>query len=321
MSEDLKASPPAPGLVEGPLWTGATAIVPAELPAPADTPRTRARPRRGRWFWGSALAFLAAVVLYDTASFLAAAWATNPILGGAFIVLFAMVLISAVVWIRGELREIRKLRRAEFDHDLALRIMEANQYGHALPFIEKLLPSLPVATSVRDRFMASVFDTHSDRDVFRLFGRIVLEPLDRQAYAFVNRAARDSAVGVAASPVAALDAAIALWRSLRMIRQVAGVYGFRPGMPGTFILGRRLLLGTALVATTDIVGNIWAEHLGSRLAGVLSTKLAEGVFAAVRVARLGLLAMELCRPLSFGKEDEPSLNRLRKEIVSAIMRL
>jgi hypothetical protein len=56
------------------------------------------------------------------------------------------------------------------------------------------------------------------------------------------------------------------------------------------------VIRAALTGTTDVVGTLWAEHLISKLAGIPSAKLAEGVFAGI-VARLGLLTMEQCRPL------------------------
>jgi putative membrane protein len=101
-----------------------------------------------------------------------------------------------------------------------------------------------------------------------------------------------------------------------MIRQVAEVYGLRPGIVGTASLLRRALTSAAFTATVDVAGDAWSAHLGGRVAGFVSARLAEGVFAAVRVARLGLLTMEMCRPLPFAEGDKPRLSQLRAEIAS-----
>jgi putative membrane protein len=317
---DPAQSTPKPGVIEGPLWSGSGEI-PAVQPIPGtEILTTQSRAGRGRWLWRTLSLSIVALLLYDTATFLLATWLINPALGIIFATLFAATIGSAVIFARRELREIRKLRVVEANHLIAAALLAGNGYGRALPFIERVLPDLPVVHEMKERLRSTVLDTHSDAEVLHLFGRSVLRPLDQKAYALVSRAARDAAIGVAVSPIAALDAVIALWRSLRMIREVAETYGFRPGVPATLSLMRRLLLGTAVTATTDVVGNLWAEHLGSRLAGVLSAKLAEGVFAAIRVARLGLLAMEMCRPIPFSEDDEPSLNRLRKEIIAALAR-
>jgi putative membrane protein len=67
--------------------------------------------------------------------------------------------------------------------------------------------------------------------------------------------------------------------------------------------------------SVDILGNVWVEHLGGKVTSLVSTRLAEGIVAAVRVARLGLPAMEGCRPMSFSERDRPGLLKLREQIM------
>lgn len=310
---------PRPGRVALPRWQEEEEAEEAKSAPPPGGPIPVNRARRGRRFARALLLFLVALLVYDVVDFVAALWERSPYLSVVFGFLLTLVFSTALGLILGELRQLQRLSQSETYHARIAALHAGGGQGKALPLAVKLLPGLPAPEAAKERFAVSVHDTHSDRDVIELFNRTVMHPLDRQAYSIITKAARDSAVGVAVSPVAALDAVIALWRSLRMIREIAQVYGFRPGMPGTLAIARRVILGTALTATTDVIGNLWAEHLGGRVAGLLSAKLGEGVFAAIRVARLGLTTMEMCRPLPFLKEDEPSLNRLRKEIVSGLI--
>lgn len=314
------ANRPRPGRIALPRWQAETEEETAKtVPPPSGGPIPAPRARRGRRFGRALLLFLMALLVYDVVEFLDTIWQRSPYVAVAFGFLLALVFATALGFVLGELRQLRRLSLAETYHGRIAGLHAAGGHGKALPLTVKLLPNLPAPEAAKERFAVSVHDTHSDRDVIALFNRTVMHPLDRQAYSIITRAARDAAVGVTVSPIAALDAVIALWRSLKMIREIAQVYGFRPGLPGTLAIARRVLLGTALTATTDVIGNLWAEHLGGRVAGLLSAKLGEGVFAAIRVARLGLTTMEICRPLPFLKEDEPSLNRLRKEIVSGLI--
>lgn len=146
----------------------------------------------------------------------------------------------------------------------------------------------------------------------------MLQPLDERAQAIIVRAARDAAIGVSISPIAALDVAITIWRSLRMIRDIAGVYGFRPGAAATLSLARRMFVTAAANAALDIAGTMWGEHLGGRVAGVLSAKLSEGIITAVRTARLGLATIEACRPLPFAEDQRPGLAQLRKQVLAGL---
>ena len=107
--------------------------------------------------------------------------------------------------------------------------------------------------------------------------------------------------------------------TLRMIRQIAEAYGLRPGPIATLSLARRILTGAAGISVVDVMGDMWAQHLGHRVAGLISAKLAEGVYAAVRVSRLGLLTIETCRPVPFGESDKPGLDQLRQDIFARLL--
>jgi putative membrane protein len=154
----------------------------------------------------------------------------------------------------------------------------------------------------------------TDREALQHLAREVLRPLDERASGVVGRIARPTSVGVAATPVALLDAALVLWRSARMVREIAEIYGFRPGLVATSRLARRALSGAASAALIDTVGDIWGAQLTGRVAAAVSPKLAEGVFAAIRMARFGIAVIELCRPVPFLDSDEKPLSRLRGQV-------
>jgi len=317
---------PKPGL-----YPADAAIEPApppRLPEPVEPTGLKppAPPRRGRaarWFWRAALALVAGLIVLDAALFLDGLFDRSLALGAMFALLIGATAAAGLWWAGSEIRQIRLLDAVDEVREAAAAALASEGYGKAPPFLgraRRLMAGRPVVRRRFDRLEDMILDTHSDRDIMELFRREVLLPLDAEAYAAVRRAAQWTAVGVSASPVALLDAVLAIWRSLRMVREIAEVYGFRPGPVSTVALARHVLTGAASITAVDVVGDLWAQHLGHRVAGLLSAKLAEGVYAAVRVARLGLLAMQTCRPAPFAPEDEPSLGRLRKEIVGSLTR-
>ena len=58
----------------------------------------------------------------------------------------------------------------------------------------------------------------------------------------------------------------------------------------------------------------FASAAGATVLSVLSARAGQGVVNGLLAARLGLSAMQLCRPLPFTEEEMPSLTRLRQEI-------
>jgi putative membrane protein len=294
---------------------------PAE-PLPAPEPGRRRNPA-WRWVVRTAAALVLGLIVLDLGLFLEGLFDRSLALGAAFSLLVGAAVVAILSWIGMEIRQIRKLGAVEAIRIHAAEVIARDGHGGAMGFIaeaRRALADRPAVARRFDRLEDMVLETMSDRDAMELFRREVLVPLDMEAYSAVRRAAQWTAIGVSASPVAGLDALIALWRSVRMIRQIAEAYGLRPGPIATMSLARRVLTGVAGISVVDVMGDMWAQHLGHRVAGFISAKLAEGVYAAVRVARLGLLAMGTCRPVPFAAEDEPSLSRLRTEIAGSLVR-
>jgi putative membrane protein len=303
-------------------WPRLTSTLDLGEPLPSLEPARRRNPA-WRWLKTSALALFLGVVVLDLALFLNGLFERSLALGVVFSFLIGATAAALISWIGFEIRQIHKLANVEAIRVHAAEAMSRDGHGGALSFIaeaRRMLADRPAVAKRFDRLEDMVLETMSDRDALDLFRREILLPLDAEAYAAVRRAAQWTAIGVSASPIAGLDALIALWRSLRMIRQIAEAYGLRPGPIATLSLARRILTGAAGISVVDVMGDLWAQHLGHRVAGLISAKLAEGVYAAIRVARLGLLAMGACRPVPFAPEDEPSLSRLRTEITGSLVR-
>jgi putative membrane protein len=288
---------------------------PVEMPPPA-------RRRYGRWFAYLALGFFGAAMAYDAVLFLASVFAVSTIAGIAVSALLAAALAAGGLWIFDEMRRFYRLKTADQVRDAAARLRGSASHGEGLALVNQILPGLHGNLAAHDRsvrLQALLRNTHDGADVLNLFVREILDPLDRQAAVRVTRAARDTAVGVAASPVGALDAIIGTVRALRMIREIATIYGLRPGTLGAMRLMKRALLDGGSFGAADLASDVFTDVMsgfGLRAAGMVSGKLSEGVFAAVRMTRLGLATMQACRPIPFA--DEQRLSTLRREMVTQV---
>lgn len=286
-------------------------------PGPAEPPPAPRRPRFRplRWFAGSLAALLAGIVGVDFVAFVELQYARHWALGAGFMALAALAAASAVIAGAREIRAVARLRGVDAAR---LRLQAALTHGETAPLrllLDEVAAALPHSATAYPRFRELAHVAHAPEPLLRLFGQEVLAPLDRRAYAAVGRAARDAGVLTAVVPTAALDTVAMLWRNLRMIREVAEIYGHRTGFAGTLFLVRRLLSGAAIVAASDVAGGLVAQQLGGALTEVVAAKLGEGAIAATRTARIGLLAMQLCRAVPFETEDLPTLRRLLRSAV------
>lgn len=285
---------------------------------PAISAKSRKRWSPARWFWLSLGLFVIGALVVQAVDFVEAMLVRDRALGVVFSILLGTTVASAFCWAVVEIRRMRRLRIVEPLREEGLRLTRSEGYEGALPWIDSAAAALgddgdrkALVEKARDR----ILDTHTDASAMLIFHDTVLVPLDERAYAAIARAARGAALGVSVSPLALLDAALILWRSVRMVREIAEIYGLRPGLAGSFVLMRHLLMSGLYAVSVDILGNVWVEHLGGKVTSLVSTRLAEGVVAAVRVSRLGLLALEACRPLPFTERDRPGLMKLREQIM------
>jgi putative membrane protein len=67
------------------------------------------------------------------------------------------------------------------------------------------------------------------------------------------------------------------------------------------------------LAMTD---NLIQQVIGKGLIGRLSSRFGEGAVNGILTARIGLAALDLCRPVPFLTVDKPSLTDFLKEVTS-----
>lgn len=143
-----------------------------------------------------------------------------------------------------------------------------------------------------------------------LYERRALGPLDEQARVAVRHAARRVALFTTIAPSALLDALGALYFNLAMIRRLAEIYGGRAGFAGTWRLARRVVAHAMAAGLIAVGEDLLEPLLGGGVAGKISRRVGEGVVNGALTARLGVAAMEVCRPLPFDALDKPKLREL-----------
>ena len=122
--------------------------------------------------------------------------------------------------------------------------------------------------------------------------------LHAKAEALARRAAFQVVAGMAAAPAPSLVVLLISWRGLRLIRQIASLYGLRPGLFGTLGLLRRTALSAGATAVTEAAVNTAAHAvLSMPLLTHLAGEMAGGAVAARRMMVLGRATCVACSPL------------------------
>ncbi|MGR3503254.1 YcjF family protein [Pseudaestuariivita sp.] len=275
---------------------------------------TAGRPSRlARWFWGLLVALTMLVVSVWAYGFVTDLLARFPLLGWATTGLMAgFVLVLLIIGLR-ELAAFSRLSRIDQLHRDAAAALEDQDSAAARKVagdLVRLYARRDETRWGRDRLAELLPDQFDADAILSLTEAELLAPLDTRAEAEVQAAARQVATVTALVPLAFADVVAALTANIRMIRRIAEVYGGRSGTLGSWRLMRAVM--THLVATgavavgDDLIGSVAG---GSVLAKV-SRRFGEGLVNGALTARVGVAAMEVCRPLPFRAETRPSVSAL-----------
>lgn len=135
----------------------------------------------------------------------------------------------------------------------------------------------------------------------------LLRPLDDEARRMIANAARRVSVVTAVSPRALVDIGYVLFESARLIRMLAFLYGGRPGFFGLIRLMRETVAHLAVTGAIAVGDDAIQQVLGHGLASKISARLGEGVANGLMTARIGIAAMDLCRPMEFAEIRRPKV--------------
>ncbi|NOR63756.1 MAG: TIGR01620 family protein [Rhodobacteraceae bacterium] len=310
---DAEALSPAPSPQDAP-------PVP-ELDAPQNAAMQRATFAAGKpksWlsklFWGAIFALLGMAISLAAWDFVAGLLTRNIWLGRAALGLVAVVVLVLIVVILRELIGFSRLRTLDSLRAESTASRSANRAG-ALKTIAKLdhlytgRPELRWARGELQAQQPDILDADALMDVAE---QQLMAPLDALARLEIEAASRQVAAATALIPLALIDVLVALTSNVSMIRKIAVVYGGRAGVLGSW----RLLKGVAahLIATGAVA--IGDDMIGSMAGGgalsKVSRKFGEGVINGTLTARVGVAAMEICRPMPFEALKRPRASSIVK---------
>lgn len=266
-----------------------------------------------RFFWWAAttlVGFLASVAAWR---FVMGLLATNPVLGWTAAALFGAFLLALVLVTLRELAAYARLSRLDGVHKAATAALAANDAAAARKVIERLAilyADRPETGWGRARLSERAAESFEADTILHMAETELLGPMDQAARREIEAAARQVATVTALVPLALADVAAALTANMRMIRRIAEIYGGRAGTFGGWRLMRTVL--THLVATGAVaVGDDLIETVaGGGLLSKLSRRFGEGVVNGALTARVGVAAMEVCRPLPFDRLPKPRVTNL-----------
>lgn len=288
-------------------------VPPAPLPAP----------RRMRW---GAILMSALSVLIAMWAGLAATqliedfFARSPLLGWAALGVAVIAGVAALAIAARELWALARLRKIEHiqtDAAHAINADDATAAKRAIGELKSLYASRPDAQLGLRELGRHENDIMDGRDRMKLAERHLVSWRDAEAHRIIAHAARRITLLTTVAPTAMLDIVMVAAQNLRMIRELATLYGGRPSTLSTLRLARMVVSHLAVTGGIALSDNLIQHVVGKGLLGRLSARFGEGTVNGILTARVGLAARDVCRPIPQEASAKDTLGSLLKELVSA----
>lgn len=306
---DLSIAETAPGRTSA----GHIVLTPAPPPPEQDAPDI-ASPKRwrlGGLFWSAMGALVSLIVTVSLWRFIDDLFARAPWLGWIGLSLSALVGLLALIMIGREIAAVWRLEKAERLHAEALAILASDDRDKGRELVAELIAftaSQPGQARARAELAAHREAIIDGADLVRLAERTLMAGPDAQARNEIASAAKRISVVTALSPRALFDVLFVAVSVARLVRRIAAAYGTRPGTLGLIRLLRLTVVHLTVTGGLAATDSLLQQLLGHGIAAKLSARLGEGVLNGLLTARLGLAALEVCRPLPFSALPAPGVS-------------
>jgi len=202
------------------------------------------------------------------------------------------------------LNAVQVLKQQAIDASLSPTAKPARK---VMAHLVHLLASKPQTARGRLRLKETETEIIDGPHLLDLTERELLTPLDRDARSLILNASKRVSIVTAVSPRALVDLGYVIYESARLIRAMADLYGGRPGTFGLLRLMRDVIAHLAVTGSIAVGDSLIQQVLGHGIASKLSARLGEGVINGLMTARIGIAAMDLCRPMPFRALKRPGI--------------
>jgi putative membrane protein len=299
--------PPAPQPLE-----------PVQIPV-----RVRSLPDLGRGLrWGSILigalggliGLIASLWLYD---YVLALIARDDWIGWVAVGLLAIVVFALLMIILREvagLLRLGRLGKIRHEADTAARQDDKPLAIDVADRLKRLYAGRKDVAWGLERLAEHEHDIMNADELLRLTERNLVAPLDPFARTIVASSAKRVSVVTAVSPGALIDMLFVGAENLRMLRRLATLYGARPGTLSLLKLARMVVTHIVLTGGIALGDDVIHQVLGHGLTAKLSARLGEGLFNGALTTRIGIAAIDVCRPLPYLESQRPRFRELVAEV-------
>lgn len=273
--------------------------------------------------WGSILvsAVFGLVALWAglaTTRMLEELFARSPVFGWIGTGLMALAGFAALMFVLREIVGLMRLSRLGTVREDAARALvntDAEAARTTIAALKRIYDGRRDVAWAVERLKEDETDVMDPADRVRVAEMDLIAPLDEAAGRLVAVRARRVMLLTAITPAPVLDILFVAAQNMRLLREVATLYGGRPGFVGTLRLARMVVAHLAAAGALAMSDQLVQQVVGQGILGRLSARFGEGAVNGILTARIGLAAIDVCRPLPFTAARRPGLPQFLTEVM------
>ncbi|HDL3549595.1 TPA: TIGR01620 family protein, partial [Mannheimia haemolytica] len=212
-------------------------------------------------------------------------------------------------------------KNQQMSNQLLLEQLPSNDGEQAVKFCENIanqLNHLPSIAQAEQLWKSELNEAYNAKEVLYLFSENVLKPIDKQVKQMISRNAAENAVIVAVSPLAIVDVLLMAARNIALVNKITKAYGMELGYISRLKLFKMVLKNMVFAGATEIATDVGMDFFSQNLTAKLSLRAAQGIGVGLLTARLGIKAMEFCRPVAFQANEKPRISAIRQELLTSV---
>lgn len=262
-------------------------------------------------------------VLAQSVQWLLDTWQANQWIAFVFTLAFLGVSLAGIGALINEWRKLVWLRKHHHAQQQSRQLLSDPQTSgeQAKLFCQQSLARMrgyAYVQQAEQRWLSELNEAYNAKEVMYLFSQNVLAPVDTKIKQLISKNAVENAVIVALSPLAMIDVLMMAWRNIALVNKITRAYGMELGYISRLKLFRLVLTNMVFAGATEIATDLGSEFFAQNLTAKLSMRAAQGIGVGLLTARLGIKAMEFCRPVVFSADERPTLSLVRQELLGAL---
>ena len=266
--------------------------------------------------------FILVTIIVDALQTIESLVTSGSFLDTLYLIALSVLLTSLTIFSYGNYREIKSLKSVQKIQKFFAR-QKVNPNKEIISATLNLLNSYTASPNVKLEQKAELLQTrisssHECKEIYKELDEDVINEIDIQVQARIKTASIQAAISTAISPIAIVDSGIILWRSLRLTKEIAQLYGYKPGWLSTLILLKKGAFNVFFAGVTELALEYTHDITETSVISKISTSAAQGLSNGILLARLGFGIMQACRPLPMQIKRESFIKGIYRSIKERI---